>query len=105
MKSRLDREQAEILALRALGWVAADPERIGGFLAFSGLAPENLGEILGGADPEARGGLLGGLLDWLLADESALLAFCAEARIPPEEPLAARAALPGFSGDMARDWA
>ncbi|WP_026310327.1 DUF3572 domain-containing protein [Neomegalonema perideroedes] len=99
MKSRLNREEAEAVALRALAWTAADPELLGGFLAFSGLEPAELAAAA--RDPSA----LGGLLDWLLADESALLAFCAEARLAPEEPMAARAALPGFSGDHLRDWA
>ncbi|MDD2868155.1 DUF3572 domain-containing protein [Neomegalonema sp.] len=99
MKSRPNREEAETVALRALAWTAAEPERLNGFLAFSGLAPGDLGAAA--RDPAA----LGGLLDWLLADESALLAFCAEARLAPEEPMAARAALPGFSGDLTRDWA
>ena len=46
------------------------------------------------ADPE----MLGSVLDFLLADEAALLQFCAEAGLPPETPMQARAALPG--GDV-----
>lgn len=103
MKSRLSREDAEITALRALEWVAAEPERLAGFFAVSGAEPEVLGERL--RDPQSRAEALGGLLDWLLADESALLAFCAETRTPPEDPMAARRLLPGFSGEGAGDWA
>lgn len=103
MKSRPSREEAEILAIRALEWIAADPERLGGWLGFAGLEPEGLGTAL--RDPEARAQTLGGALDWLLGDESALLAFCAEARLAPEAPMAARRLLPGFPEERSRDWA
>jgi hypothetical protein len=43
------------------------------------------------ADPE----FLGFVLDFLLSDEAALVAFAEEAGIAPDRPLRARAALPG----------
>ena len=43
------------------------------------------------ADPE----FLGFVLDFLLSDEAALLAFAHEAGLSPDRPLRARAALPG----------
>ncbi len=98
MKSRLSRDEAEILALRALAWIAAEPERLEGFLALTGAEPESLRQAA--RDPEA----LGGALDWLLADESALMAFCAESRLSPETPMAARRMLPGFIDEHAGNW-
>jgi len=82
------RAAAEALAARALGFLAADPERLGRFLALSGIDPR---EIRGAArEPH----FLAGVLDHLLADEGGLLLpFAAGAGVKPEEIAAARAAL------------
>ena len=85
-------ESAQTLAILALGWLAQDADRLGAFMATGGLDP---------ADLRARAGdpvFLAAVLDFLLADESLLLAFCAEAEVPPDRPMQARAALPG--GDV-----
>lgn len=87
--------EAEGLAVRALAWMAADVELIGRFLAAAGAGPAELRARA--ADPA----FLGFVLDFLLADEQALLAFAAAEGIRPELPMRARAALPG--GD-APDW-
>ncbi len=86
------RENAETLALQALGWIAADDDLSGRFLASAGAAPSDLRARA--ADPE----FLGFVLDFLLADEDALVAFAASASIQPDAALRARAALPG--GDL-----
>lgn len=84
--------EAEALALRALGWMASDPDLTGRFLAAAGAGP---GELRArAADPE----FLGFVLDFLLGDEPALVAFARAERISPDLPLRARAALPG--GDL-----
>ena len=81
--------QAEDLAVRAIAWMAADADLTGRFLAAAGATP---GELRArAADPE----FLGFVLDFLLADEDALLAFAAAEGIRPEQPMRARAALPG----------
>jgi hypothetical protein len=82
------RAAAEALAARALGFLAADPERLGRFLALSGIDPR---EIRGAArEPH----FLAGVLDHLLADEGGLLLpFAAETGVKPEDIAAARAAL------------
>lgn len=85
----MSRAAAEGLALRVLDWLAADPERIERLFAQSGADPSALRESL--VRPEG----LGFLLDHLLADEALLLACAGDLGIPPEAPLAARAALPG----------
>ncbi|MEM7685259.1 MAG: DUF3572 domain-containing protein [Paracoccaceae bacterium] len=88
----LPREIAETLALQALGWLANDAERAEAFLGSAGLSPGDLRERA--SDPE----FLGFVLDHLLQDEAALIAFCEEAGLAPDRPLRARAALPG--GDL-----
>lgn len=85
----MKRETAEVTALKALGWIVADEELSGAFLGASGAAPDELRARA--ADPE----FLGFVLDFLLADEAALLAFCAASGENPETPMRARAALPG----------
>lgn len=80
------------IAHTALGWLAADPRRIGAFLDATGLAPGDLRALAGTAGFQAA------VLDHLLGDERMLLAFCADTGVPPEAPGRARAALPG--GDL-----
>ena len=88
----LTREAAEALAAEALAWIATQEELLHAFLAASGSDPGELRARI--AEPE----FLGAVLDHLLADEPALLAFCENRAIAPELPLRARAALPG--GDL-----
>lgn len=85
-------DRAETVALQALAWIAADPERLGAFLAASGAGPADLAR--GARDPA----FLGAVLDALLQSDADVLAFCAEAGLAPTELLSARAALPG--GDL-----
>lgn len=85
----MTRDEAELLAIRALGHIAADDDLLGDFLSLSGLAPDELRARM--AEPE----FLGGILDFLLADEARLLAFCEAEEIRPQLPAAARRALPG----------
>jgi hypothetical protein len=72
------REGAEILALQALGWLAADPERIERFLALSGLDPATLRDVADSPDTQRA------VLDFLLSDEAVLLDFCEMAQIAPK---------------------
>ncbi len=85
----MERQAAEILALNALGFLASDPERLGSFLAVSGIGPEALRDSAG--NPQ----LLAGVMDYLLADESLLFMFAESQGIGVDEPLKARRALPG----------
>lgn len=85
----MERGQAEAMAARALAWLATDDERLMGFLGQTGAGVDELRRRI--ADPE----FLGFVLDHLLSDEASLVAFCAEDGIRPEEPMRARAALPG----------
>ena len=81
--------EAETLAARALAWMASDADLIGRFLALSGAGPTELRARA--AEPE----FLGFVLDFLLAEEAALLAFAGAEGVRPELVSRARAALPG----------
>lgn len=85
----MTRDDAEFLAIRALGHIAGDDDLLGDFLSLSGLSPDELRERAG--EPET----LGGILDFMLADEARLLAFCEAADLKPDLPARARMALPG----------
>jgi hypothetical protein len=82
-------ETAETIALQMLGFLASDEERIGRFMALSGLSPNTLRSRAAEAD------FLGGVMDYVLADQSLLLAFAESAEIRPEDVAASRRLLPG----------
>ena len=86
---------AETLALQALGFLAADPEAMGGFLGRCGADIETVRARA--KDPE----FLGFVLDHLMMEDEAVLAFAASAEVDPMDIMHARAALPG--GDTP-DW-
>jgi hypothetical protein len=80
---------AEVIALNCLGFLAEDGERLGRFLALSGVSPQNLRAQA--CDPS----FLAGVLDYLIADEKLLLAFSETQELKPESVMAARQRLPG----------
>lgn len=80
-------EEAETTAVAALAWLAKDPRALERFLATSGIAVHALRAAA--AEP----GFLAGVLDFLLADEPLLLAFCAGRGAAPEAVSAAAALL------------
>lgn len=86
-------DEAETIAIQALGWLASDRELFGVFLSATGLDAAAVNARA--ADAE----FLGGVLDFLLAVDAHVAAFAAEADIDPGVPRAARAALPGAAPD------
>src|SRR5260370_8422360 len=75
------REVAEIVAIQALSFVAADPERLGVFLAETGIGPETLRSAA--ADPR----FLAAVLDFVLRDDATVRAFAAAPEpAPPTIP-------------------
>ncbi len=80
-------------AIAALGFLAADPERLERFLALSGLGPHNLRRAA--ADPA----FLAAVLDYLAGDEPLLLAFASHQGWSPVDIVRAgdvlRGAAPG----------
>ncbi|WP_374333776.1 DUF3572 domain-containing protein [Aestuariivirga sp.] len=87
-------EEAEILAINALGFLASDGERLQRFMDLSGL---DVAAIRAGATDPA---FLGGILDHLLGDESLLLIFAEDQQVPPERIAALRRKLPGAAVDF-----
>lgn len=79
----------EMLAIQVVQFLAGDSERLGRFLALTGITPD---ELRTGLKEPA---FLGGVLDYLLGDETLLYEFCAHAGVSPEQPAKARRALPG----------
>jgi Protein of unknown function (DUF3572) len=73
----LTRQAAEELAIQALTYIAGDPERLGRFLAVTGIGP---GEIRAAS---GEPGFLAGVLDYVAADEPLLMGFAAEASVDP----------------------
>ena len=89
MKEPLTRERAEILALEALAWLAAQPDAIAKFLTLSGLEASDLRRAV------TDSGLQTSVLDFLLGDESLLLEFCESASLKPPAVHTARYRLGG----------
>jgi len=77
------------LAVAALGFLAAEPERLGRFLATTGIGPDSIRA----AAREPR--FLLGVLDHLAADEPLLLAFAAENAVDPSTVIQARDTIAG----------
>ena len=80
-------EVAEIVAIQALSFVAGDPERLGVFLAETGIGPETLRSAA--ADPH----FLAGVLDFVLRDDATVKAFAAASELDPTTIAAAREVL------------
>ena len=87
--SALSREQAEIIALRALAWLVSDEDLAERFLSLTGCDGETLKQRVD------RPEVLGSVLDFLLEDEKTLLDFTQAAEIPPDVVGQARRHLPG----------
>lgn len=85
----MERDTAETVGLRALGWLAANEELLPVFLGASGAS---LDDLRSGAGDAA---FLGSVLDFVLMDDAWVVAFCDAAGLGYEAPMRARAALPG----------
>ena len=81
--------QAEMVAIQVLSYIAADGERLGRFLAVTGIDP---GEIRAAAREPL---FLAGVLDYLANDERSLLDFAAHVALDPQDVARARLALAG----------
>src|SRR5450432_4088727 len=81
------REVAEIVAVQALSFIAGDPERLGLFLAESGIGPETLRTAA--ANPH----FLVSVLDFVMRDDATVKAFAAASELHPTNIAAARQAL------------
>jgi hypothetical protein len=82
-------DEAVSIGQEALIWLAGQPEALGGFLAASGLSPDELRRRA--EDPE----FLGFVIEFLTGSDAMVLAFARDAGLHPSAPMRARAALPG----------
>jgi hypothetical protein len=87
--ARITREIAEKLAIAALSFLASDSERLGSFLAATGIGPEAIRKAA--ADPA----FLAGVLDYVVSDEPLLLAVAQYAGVTPQTIEVAQATLSG----------
>ena len=91
MKARgaMTQDAAEGLAIQALSFIAAEPERLGRFLAVTGIGPT---EIRAAA---REPGFLAGVLQYLSTDERLARDFAANTQCRPEDLVRAHVALGG----------
>lgn len=85
----MKQDQAEAIALQALGHIAAQDELFAQFLAATGASAADLRARA--TDPA----FLGAVLDFLLQEDRLVLDFAAASGLAPTVPAQARAALPG----------
>lgn len=85
----MKQKQSEILALQALTYIAGDEKILNWLMMETGVSPADLGHA---EDPNE---VLAGVLDFLLAHEEILMAFCENQNIDPTDPGRARRFLPG----------
>lgn len=88
-------EAAEGLAVQALSFIAGDGDRLGRFLAITGIGPAEIRAA------SAEPGFLAGVLDYVAGDEKMVTEFAAEMDIDPAYIGVARAVLGG--GDWERE--
>jgi hypothetical protein len=88
-RANLTREKAEGLAIQALAFIAGDGERLGRFLAVTGIGPAEI------RTAAREPGFLIGVLDYMASDEQLISAFAAEADLDPSDIERGRAVLGG----------
>jgi len=88
-RANLTREQAEGLAIQALAFIAGDGERLGRFLAVTGVGPTEIRTAARGPH------FLIGVLDYMASDEQLIGAFAAEADLDPSDIERGRVVLGG----------
>jgi hypothetical protein len=86
---RPKRDEFEAIAVQALGFIAADAEHLGRFLAASGIGPDMIRQAA--REPS----FLAGVLDHVVSDEKLLIAFAAHAGLDPLHVSRAQSALSG----------
>src|SRR5476651_805176 len=85
----LTQEAAEELAIQALTFIASDSERLGRFLAVTGIGPAEIRA----AAREPR--FLAGVLEFLVSDQRLAAEFATEAGYSPDDLAIAHIALGG----------
>jgi len=83
------REQAEGLAIQALTFIAGDGERLGRFLAVTGIGPAEI------RTAAREAGFLAGVLEYMASDDRLIAAFAGESGLDPADIDRSRIALAG----------
>jgi Protein of unknown function (DUF3572) len=88
-RRKAETERAQELAIAALGFIAADPQRLGRFLALTGIGPDSIRAAA--REPQ----FLAGVLEHIGSDERLLCEFANEQQLDPQAVTRARDALAG----------
>ncbi len=91
----ISHQAAETLALNALSWLVGNEELLPVFLGSTGASAEDL--RAGAANVE----FLASILDFLVLDDSSVIAFCDANSVPYDQPAQARSVL---SGEAEMHW-
>jgi hypothetical protein len=92
--TKLTVDEAEALALQVLAFVLGDQKQTSRFLALTGSTPQDLREIASSRELQIA------TLEFLLSDETLLLAYCREAGIDPALIAPAHVLLAGHAPDF-----
>lgn len=82
-------DAAETLALQALAWLVGQEDLLPVFLGSSGASEDDIRTQAQNAE------FLGSVLDFLMMDDAWIISFCDAHSIAYEQPMMARAMLPG----------
>ena len=85
----MQQEAAEMIAVRALAWLAGNDDLMPVFLGTTGSTADDIRAQA--SDPA----FLMSVLDFLAMDDAWIMGFCDDAGLPYETPMQARQALPG----------
>ena len=88
-KPTLTTDEAQTVAIRAVEFLAGDDERLGRFLALTGVGPTDMAAGL--SEPA----FLAAIPDHVMSDETLLFLFCEHTGLEPDLPGAARRRLAG----------
>ena len=88
-RQMMNSEQAEIMAIRVVEWMATDRRTMSRFLVSTGQSLDDVSLRINEPD------FLASALDFLLSNDNAIMAFCRDSGCNTSAPMAARQALPG----------
>ena len=88
-------QDAEVLSIAILSWLAGEPELLSRFLALTGVDPADLRAAAGNR------GFLAALVEFLMGHEPTLMAFCEATGTKPEQVVRAHAS---FGGGAQGGW-
>ena len=86
---RMTEDQAQVLAMNALGWMASQDDVLEQFLGASGTDIATLKVSAGQAETQIA------ILDFLMMRDDWIQSFCSQENLPYEAPMQARHSLPG----------